>query len=371
MASAGMWAGCDRGNPKVDSSGTPVPLRIQATSPANEESNVPLDRSIRIRFDRFLDPATAVRQSIQVTGGTFDPDGGAALAGNNFLEPIYDVVERVVTFRLPRVKDANGNEQQALWQPRVRYTVTLSVPSDSGGFRAWDGTGLSETVTFSFTTADDASSVPDPKEATSAKIAFCSSCSANKKTPGINEFFSGACVQGPCHSPAASKGPASGLDLSSGAIIKKAVLGQSAHGTLSSPTAFAQDSNGKFGRNMPLIDPGSPGNSYVIYKILINERLWETTEESAYAAFGLGDLRPSAEELARLRGFVSIGEPMPLDGKLSPTDVRFLQTWIAQGAPVEDNACTPIFECGFIPRDKPNNPLPDGGTDGGDAGDGG
>jgi hypothetical protein len=78
---------------------------------------------------------------------------------------------------------------------------------------------------------------------------------------------------------------------------------------------------------MPLIDAGSPGNSYLLYKLLI---------APAYAE---SDLGPAADELERLRASFVVGLPMPPAGgqPVPPDALVALSEWIAAGA--DAHAC--------------------------------
>src|SRR5690606_8396337 len=100
----------------------------ECTPGAAPECGVPIDTSITLRFDRYLRPASAVRQSLRVFTGS--PNNGVGL-----LRPEYDVIERVVVYRLT-----------SRLQPGTLYTVELLTPSaeSADGFQAFDGAPLVE-----------------------------------------------------------------------------------------------------------------------------------------------------------------------------------------------------------------------------------
>ena len=77
---AGVVA-CDRGNQPLSPARQGPALRIVATSPTSEQTGVALDAALRIRFDRFLDSTSVVRQSVRITGGTLNPDGSSVAGG--------------------------------------------------------------------------------------------------------------------------------------------------------------------------------------------------------------------------------------------------------------------------------------------------
>jgi hypothetical protein len=138
-----------------------------------------------------------------------------------------------------------------------------------------------------------------------------------------------ACGSGACHGGLAS----SGLRLDDELGISLAI-GRTAHQTQTGELAWqGEQSPSSLGRAMPIIDPGNPGNSYLLYKVLINRGI------PAVAV-------APTEELARLRGAVVVGNPMPLNefaddpatpehegGGLSLEQLDLVRRWIAAGAP--------------------------------------
>jgi hypothetical protein len=86
---------------------------------------------------------------------------------------------------------------------------------------------------------------------------------------------------------------------------------------------------------MPLIDPSNPGNSFLLYTLLINDR-----------NFADDQLTPALrDDIERLRATVVPGIPMPAptgpdtnrlnaDGASSQADMQLISDWIAAGAVV-------------------------------------
>src|SRR5262249_32065299 len=72
----------------------------------------------------------------------------------------------------------------------------------------------------------------------------------------------------------------------------------------------------RFGHAMPVIEPGNPGNSYLLYKLLI----------SPHAQTG-SEVHPLREGLV-----VGMWMPPRTIAPTPPTDVENVSTWIAQGA---------------------------------------
>lgn len=299
-------------------------MRLVASQPAaNEgtecttddppECGVPINTDIILRFDRYLRPASAVRQSIEIFTGSTSNWAGVLL-------PEYDVVERVVVYRLT----------QAL-EPGTLYTIRLRSPDEESrfGFQAFDGAPLAEgeaPLTFNFFTRRSRSLEPGiPLEASP-------SCER------IAELFREAgCASSACHSGTA---PPMGLELGSvqsvagavGQVARQTELGASVGRPLRNPD--------RFGLQMPLMDPGQPANSYLLYKLLLSERShWLAHDEpdlcnSRYQVpLGPTCIPPQASELVRLREWAILGDPMPPAGTaLFRPDLRELQRFIAAGA---------------------------------------
>ena len=153
------------------------------------------------------------------------------------------------------------------------------------------------------------------------------------------------CTYGGCHGPSEGSGTdgstlAMGLDLSSLEGLRATALGVTAHQTqVGEDPELSEASPARFGRTMPLIDPGNPGNSYLVYKLLINP-LNHPRSDGALPGW-LDD------ELGRLRNAFAIGLPMPAqsasspasglasddpDGVLSHQHAEAIAAWIANGA---------------------------------------
>jgi hypothetical protein len=110
---------------------------------------------------------------------------------------------------------------------------------------------------------------------------------------------------------------------------------------------------------MALIDPGSPGDSYLLYKLLRNPKNYDACDPSGQggpfctAASDLKSshrvlplrnhqsLRPSDDELTRLREWFVRGDPMPLDPAnqglgVGLSGLRAVSAFIAAGADCSD-----------------------------------
>jgi hypothetical protein len=308
---------------------------------------VPINAPIELRFDRHLQHATAVRQSLAMYPG--DPQIPV------FLRPDYDAAERVLRF-FP---------SEPL-QPNTLYNVDIVPPSEANpfGFRAFDSAPLGEgpvPLRFSFYTSAQSIELQPACAPTCADI--------------VRRFQASGCARLGCHNsePDPSECPAGkaldnnqecvgvprmGLDLSSIPALRETAIGRVAHQAEVGPSGGVPLVNPpRMGVQMPLIDAGRPGNSYLIYKLLLRAANFDapsdeqlTADERARRAactpsyrsqLPEGETRVASEaERMRLRNWFVRGEGMPLlareaDPDTSPLTLDALheiQRWIAQGA---------------------------------------
>ena len=282
-----------------------------------EGCGVPIDGDIILRFDRYLKPSSAVRQSIAVYTGS--PVNGIGL-----LRPEYDVIERVVLYRLT-----------APLEPGTLYTLELLTPSDTSpfGFQAFDG-GLLEPrvlpIKFNFFTRRSR----EPSERVPLEVV--PSCERV-----IDLLQEAGCAAANCH---AGEARSMGLGLDSEAAFAATAIGQVAHQTEIGPSADHPLRNpDRFGLQMPIIDPGQPANSYLLYKVMRAEKsFWLDAADPAWCAtrypvaLGPTCLKPPESELARLREWFVRGEPMPPEASSASgvrrPHLREIQRFIAGGA---------------------------------------
>lgn len=298
--------------------GTPAaPTELDAT----KGSTVLPSSAIYLRFDRFLLPSSISRQSVCLRPAVGAVKSYTDCTGGLTILPSYDPVKREVVLR---------QQPGARLSLGTTYTVTLFVPTVEGtcdsdiagscGIRAFDRATLAEPYTFTFTTTDvDPGTLPD--DAAPAPD-FCGDKGA------ATAFL--ACSYSPCHAESqdGKLGPAEGLDLLDVEGIRGTAINHVAHQTeMGEHADDPEETPARFGRAMPIIQPKSPGDSYLMYKLLVGENL-----ASAKSAF-----TPSADEIARLRASLVVGMPMPpSEGSSSELDEEFvlnLSAWIAGGAP--------------------------------------
>ncbi len=340
-------AGCDYGHREHEPVVGP-PLHIVATHPADGAGidcpsseatcGVPIDTTVELRFDRFLLPPTAVRQSIIFyTGrGLNSPLRDPRLPE---ILPSYDPLERVVRFTLP---EGATLQHDALFTVEFPVAGAISIPPRHvpyapWGFRAVDGAPLDEQgiLRISFRTGSSVARRDEPEVPDCDDIRDIFRCGS----PG--------CVEGSgctsCHSREVEA--PHGLRLETRDDLVETAIGQLARQTAIGGSLQTFEAPPRFAAQMPIIDPGRPDNSYLLYKILLGARAYEAGPlddegcESDYEVSVPGEdagrtcLSPDTAELERLREFV-LGDPMPPPGSppLGKGAVRSLIRWIRAGA---------------------------------------
>jgi len=245
---------------------------------------------IELAFDRLLLPSSVTRQTFVVQD----------LLGN-YLEPApaYDPVSRIVrlcvvlapdqTYRVGIVSPQNaqdtsglraidGAELSADTVPLIEFPVmagpayagadscpqTSATPGPSTGDAATDAPveAATEAGPDAATDAGADATIVDASVAAAPPpppVDFCSQ---------ILPLFVGHCGGSSCHSTAA---PAAGLRLTSSAGVEGTAIGRVAQGSNTGTRAAATAPNaaGLFGVDMAIIAPGDPGQSWLLYKLLM------------------------------------------------------------------------------------------------------
>ena len=240
-------------------------------------------------LDRPLLPVSAVRQALVVSTGD---------AGVPSVSPHYDLLTRELVFRFAARLSAG-----------TLYRVELLVPQALGkpGLRAFDGAPLAPgpvPLAFNFVTAGARSRRP-----ASPPVEVEPNCA------DVAAIFRTACAGGCCHGKLA---PAMGLRLGDEDDLVRTALGKVARqtdtgGSIGVPSV----SPARFGVAMPILDPGSPATSYLVYKLLLRSENFAPCASGcdAFPALPGADrcLPLSAVERERLREWFVRGEGMPLD----------------------------------------------------------
>lgn len=283
-----------------------------------------IDGVIELSFDRFLNPSTVTRQSVSLR----DEFNQAPIS------PVvtYDPVRRVVTLANP---STDGKPWLLPGQP---YKLILPIPAKVSdfGLRAIDDAGLEGqgAVVIGFYTTAATGRAPEPT------VPFCTD---------VFPLLRGSCAE--CHTakPADRGGPAAGLvlDTESGVAFARSRVANAANTGPRSGTG--RPAGNVFPVDMPLIDPGNPGNSFLLYKLLLATPTPgggpETcplgpTAVTSFQQPGDVALALADGERERLGGYVS-GLPMPASTPehpspaLAPGQLDRLRRWIALGAEVE------------------------------------
>jgi hypothetical protein len=307
-------------------------MRLVATDPPNGAGldcelddpacGVPTDVTLALHFDRFLLPETAIRQSVTMYTGSRGNVAPPPSSTRPELTPQYDPLERTVRYLLPPGYQLH---------PHALYTVELPIYSDAQplGFRAFDGAPLAgqSPILFSFRTGSGPALAP----------------AATPDAPSCSEFLGlvESCAFLSCHGDAGPKYAAArmGLLLDTAAGVRDTAVARVAHQTeTSDTTGITNQAPPRFGTNMPIIDPGRPENSYLLYKLLIGVTSY-LPEERGGCPTGDRCEPPSPDEIGRLRAWFVRGEPMPLAENPNDPAERFIhraeaeriQAFIAQG----------------------------------------
>jgi hypothetical protein len=296
---------------------------------------------VEIAFDRLLDPSSVTRQTFVLQ----DLQG-------NYVEPTpsYDPVARVVRLCF--------TNEPATLQPDQSYRLTILSPQDAGdpsGLRAIDGAELDPSanpvIEFPVVAATGAGYTGSDACVGASPVDFCSQ---------VFPIFTSKCGGSVCH---AGTLPAAGLQMTTTSGILATAIGRVAQGSNTGDQSQAAPPGIVFGVDMPIIGTGDPGNSWLMYKLLLAEPPACSSTPGAAAcdagAPGIEDNRyPSVtpawtlisdSERATLSNYV-LGREMPypvdpsapLDSATTPLtgdELDTVSTWIQQGAAVPQAGC--------------------------------
>jgi hypothetical protein len=203
---------------------------------------VPADAPIQIAFDRYLLPSTVTRQSI----GLFEASGMPVAPEVAIVT--YDPIARTATLR-PMTKP---------WLKEGQfYKIVLGIPegdSDTGGVRAIDRATLYREQQLEFAFSVDR---PASLESFEPSVTLCRD---------VLPIFAAKCSNPTCHGTGDSA--AAGLILDTSAGIAATALNRIAQGSnTGGRSGLAPEPGRQFGVDMPIVQPGKPGNSWLMYKI--------------------------------------------------------------------------------------------------------
>lgn len=347
LVGAASLAACDAGPIRIDPATLPAdPLVLLGTNVGTNRP-MPENGAIQLSFNRYILPSTVVRQSITISSVGGAPPAPPAIV-------LYDPVARTVTLRNPSPGQTWLTEGQS-------YRVDLKVPSneDKGGLLAIDGAPLERPLSFQFLVG--ASSGPAWSE---PKVSLCAD---------VLPILAAKCLGSGCHSGTDRKAAAS-LVLDSSLGIKITAVNRVAQASNTSGRSTPLAPRRIFGLNMPLVDPGNPGNSWLLYKMLLAPlppapripSAYSCTSPTVPAIAAYTPLAPYSEapterETRALQDFLPGREmPFPAPGAeayeqlpLTFAERERVRLWIAEGADVPDcDVCRSI-----------EKPQSSGGTD--------
>jgi hypothetical protein len=357
-------AGCDVGAQTNELYARGAAVHLVAS---NIGTNTPLQvgQPIELAFDRLLLPITVTRQTFELSDSANPP---------NFVtfSIAYDPFARVVTLT-PSMPA----------QLSVGTTYKLSIlsesdPTNTAGLHAIDGATMDpnvklypRTITFQVVAA---SGTPPAtcNGIVGPCIDFCSE---------IKPIFQDSCVAGTCHLGRTTRVPLglvlSAIPCTAEAVQATAINRLSVEATMGALSTVGPPSY-NFPQDMPIIDSrtatdpmtsegvgpggsGDPGNSYMIYKLLMASPPAMAQALTVYPLLTWPGGQPgvvpdlSVGERQTLQSLIP-GREMPLGGQvtdvvntgLSMDNIEQLSLWIAQGAPLSD-CTTPPLVCPALP----------------------
>jgi hypothetical protein len=292
---------------------------------------------IEIAFDRLLNPLAVTRQTFALQD----------LFGN-FLTPTpsYDPVARVVRLCMTDSPDL---------QPDQTYQLTILAPqsaTDPAGFRAIDGAGLDPSVSpiLQFPVVAGAAYTGSDACTGPTGVDFCSQ---------VLPLFANKCGgSSSCHT---GQLPAAGLLMTTAEGIQATAIGRVAQGSNTGSQSQAAPPGIRFGVDVPIVTPGAPGSSWLMYKLLLAVPPCSSTpgvgcdagspgiQNNRYPLVTPPWSLMSDDERATLSNYVP-GREMPypadpsapLDSATAPLtgdELDTVSTWIQQGAGIPAAGC--------------------------------
>lgn len=341
VAGAALSAACDAGPFRVDPATQPTAKIRLLSANVGPDRTLPMNGAVQLAFDRYLLPSTVIRQSIQLVTVAGEPVEPSVVQ--------YDPVARTVT-----LSSMAGTKWLVEGQT---YRVIAGVPEnkDGNGFRSLDGATLETPISITFLVGPAKTVVIDPP------VDFC---------VDVLPIFSAKCSGSACHSSGDVSRPsvaAASLVLDSSTGVASTALNRASQAA-NTGASFYKTAPGKvFGVNMPLVDPGNPGNSWLLYKMLLAPPPASVPAYSPYTCAKAPPMatpaapytplapnalvHPSAQEQAVLQDNV-LGREMPFPVAqptayeslpLTLAEREIVRIWISNSAPTpECGGCAPV-----------------------------
>jgi hypothetical protein len=332
-----VLAGCDTGHQDDVSVGAGAGVHIVGTNVGATQPLI-VGAPIEIAFDRLLNPLAVTRQTFVLQD----------LFGNFLVPtPSYDPVSRVVRLCMT-------NSPALLPDQSYELTILPSTGASAGaGFQAIDGAGLDPSVSPVIQFAVKAGAAYTGSDACSGATAvdFCSQ---------VLPIFASKCGGSTCHGGSL---PAAGLLMNTPQGIQATAVGRVAQGSNTGNASQSVPPAAVFGVDMPIITPGAPGASWLMYKVLLAEPpACSSTPGASCDAGAPGvvnnrypEVTPawsllSDDERATLSNYVQGREmPYPADpsapldssatSPLTGDELDTVSMWIQQGAGIPGAGC--------------------------------
>lgn len=341
-----LVAACDAFTQRDEPKPPPPFVHVVAAN-VGTQTPLPQDGVIQIAFDRYLSPLSVNRQGV----GLRDLFGGAPAS------PIiqYDPVTRVVTL-------SNPNPGQPWLDVGKSYEVVFPIATEeagSFGVRAIDNATMDPaTQPLGFVIAPPTGNPPSAPTIDFCRDVFPLFAATNTVTPNVG----GRCTNVACHGIGNADNPytaATGLVLSIAEGIRHTAIGVAASEATTGAPSTPLAPQFVFPAGMPIIDPGNPGDSFLIYKLLLPDEDGSVPDAGGASIpytscgpitppfdYGPGASFASADEATRLAAHVP-GRRMPwgdfdagtIDTHATPLtldEIERIRLWIAQGASVVD-----------------------------------
>jgi hypothetical protein len=335
---AAAAAACDQG-PQDDERPAGPPVRVVATNFEGGRT-IPANGSVQLAFDRVLHPSTVNRQGVIVL----------EVSGRAVTNPVvtYDPVTRVVSLSAP---DPRGSRWLVPGQPYLVFLTHPEDPDSPGGLRALDGATVERTATRRFAFFAGPEEVDERARGFDPRVEFCRD---------VLPIFRARCGSSNCHgSPDPQRGtrPRMSLVLDTPLGISNTALRRaSQESNTGSRAGLGGPPARVFGVDMPIVDPGNPATSWLLYKLMLAapaaddpSRPELTCGEAAAQPVVIGTplarFAPlSADERARFANHV-MGSPMPYPEQPGADDrsrnltfeqLERIRSWISQGAEVTE-----------------------------------
>jgi hypothetical protein len=297
--------------------------------------------AFKVRFDRLLLPMTATRQAVCLQSVAAPVTSAAQCGAGVTLQPSYDPVKREITYRQP------PGQAPLITGVLYKLSVYAAVQDTDNGVRSMEGIPLAAQQQVNFNVAPNPGGQVPPPDVVSTADHYCKTpdptcLDVNNCPRAVSVILGGGgCAQGGCHAGNGDGGATEGMELGTAYGLLTTAINHVAHETETGEAAStAQPASLRFGRAMPIIDPGVPGESYLVYKLLANPN------NPLVLPFPNPSGLAEAPEITRLRNAVVVGMPMPptnaslpflrqaSPGRPDMGELEWLSEWLLQGAPV-------------------------------------